>query len=252
MLLNSSKMQGKGLRQILEEPITRRNILESVGSLFLLKTAGKLVLLEEALTRLTGCASLGRQYVTQPGAPQIISDWMDYYDGAGRRRGTPHRALDIGGRGSSYFGQDILAAADGVIYNVGWNNDGGNYVMVYHGNDVDGKPLATVYMHMEKIVVEKGQNIKRGEKIGTIGETGALTTPGYPHVHYIVQHIELGSNKFLRENRPDPHNYWFGMDEYKSKLQKEPDIGPFVIPCFDPKVSYSEKPIRFTLPVKCK
>ncbi|MBI4523625.1 MAG: hypothetical protein HY695_07420 [Deltaproteobacteria bacterium] len=29
-------------------------------------------------------------------------------------------------------------------------------------------------------------------------------------------------------------------------------IGPFVIPCFDPKTNYPKKPIRFTYPVKCK
>ena len=241
------------LEQILEKPIDRRNFLKnSASALIVLRNAGTLALLEEVLENLSGCAAIGSRYITPPNAPQIISEWMADYDPAGRRRSEPHRALDIGGWGKEYFGKDIIAAAEGVIYRIGWDNAGGNYVMIYHGEDVDQKHLATVYMHMDKIIVRQGQKVNRGDELGTIGETGASIAPGYPHVHYIVQHIEIGSGKFPRQNRPNPHNYWVGIDEYKKKLEKEPNIGAFVISCFDPKVNYPEKPVRFTLPVKCK
>jgi hypothetical protein len=47
-------------------------------------------------------------------------------------------------------------------------------------------------------------------------------------------------------------DYWFGIDQYKEKLGKGLETGPFVIPCFDPNVNYPAAPIRFTYPVKCK
>ena len=194
----------------------------------------------------SGCVAT--RYVTSPNAPPIISDWMVSYDGAGKNRTSgPHKGIDIGGRG--YFGHEIVAPADGTVVSVDYSLTGGNHVKIYHGQDIDGKRISTIYMHMQKQLVEEGQKVKRGQPIGLIGETGSEITPGYPHVHFFV----LYENTDLSvPPRPDPHNYWFGIDEYKEELKKNPNISPFVIPCFDTKSNYSEKPIRFTLPVKCK
>jgi hypothetical protein len=48
-----------------------------------------------------------------------------------------------------------------------------------------------------------------------------------------------------------PIDYWLGIDQHKEKLDKGLDVGPFVIPCFDPKVNYPTELIRFTYPVRC-
>jgi len=43
----------------------------------------------------------------------------------------------------------------------------------------------TGYGHMRKILVHKGQTVKRGEKIGEVGDTGISTAP---HLHYEVRY----------------------------------------------------------------
>jgi murein DD-endopeptidase MepM/ murein hydrolase activator NlpD len=92
---------------------------------------------------------------------------------------------------------------------------------------------------------KEGDKVRRGENIGLIGR-GKNTN--LPHYHYVVAKEE-GPRKFIPLYLGD---YWFGIDEYKEKLEKGLDIGPFVIPCFDPNVNYPKEPIRFTYPVKCK
>lgn len=49
-----------------------------------------------------------------------------------------------------------------------------------------------------------------------------------------------------------PVDYWFGIDLYKEKLEKDLGIGPFAIACFDANVNYPKELIRFTYPVRCK
>ena len=40
-----------------------------------------------------------------------------------------------------------------------------------------GHGISTLYMHLEKIFVKKGQKVKQGEIIGTVGSTGRSTGP---------------------------------------------------------------------------
>ena len=50
--------------------------------------------------------------------------------------------------------------------------------LYYTGNTLifdHGHGISTLYMHMQKILVEKGQKIKQGEIIGTVGSTGRAT-----------------------------------------------------------------------------
>jgi murein DD-endopeptidase MepM/ murein hydrolase activator NlpD len=92
---------------------------------------------------------------------------------------------------------------------------------------------------------KEGNKVRRGENIGLVGR-GKNTS--LPHYHYVVVKKE-GPRKFIALY---PSDYWFGIDEYKERLEKGLDNKPFVIPCFDPSVNYPKEPIRFTYPVKCK
>jgi len=63
----------------------------------------------------------------------------------------------------------------------------------YHGNTVmldHGLGITTIYNHMQKIVVKKGQFIKRGEIIGYMGNTG-LTTGHHLHWGMSIQNVRV-------------------------------------------------------------
>jgi len=90
------------------------------------------------------------------------------------RKSAYHRGIDFGGD----VGDPIFATAAGSVSRTGYDRAMGNYVFVKHGNGYE-----TVYMHLQKALVKKGQNVKKGEKIGTLGSTGRSTGP---HLHYEV------------------------------------------------------------------
>ena len=87
-----------------------------------------------------------------------------------------HRGLDYGG----WAGSPVIAAADGKVALVGRESQGfrihGNTVGIDHGQGV-----STIYLHFTQIKVTKGQMVKAGQVIGTVGSTGASTGP---HLHW--------------------------------------------------------------------
>ncbi|MFH1491122.1 MAG: M23 family metallopeptidase [Pseudomonadota bacterium] len=85
-----------------------------------------------------------------------------------------HRGLDISTRSST----PIIAPSDGIVTSAGVDYGYGNILSVSHGHG-----LITKYAHMAKILVKKGQSVKRGSVIGLVGMTGRTTGP---HLHYEV------------------------------------------------------------------
>lgn len=75
-------------------------------------------------------------------------------------------------------GTDITAAADGVVYETGFSGKYGNYVVLLH---INGD--MTYYCHCDEITVGKDAQVKRGEKIATVGSTGQATGP---HLHFAL------------------------------------------------------------------
>lgn len=75
-------------------------------------------------------------------------------------------------------GTDIWAAADGVVYETGFSAEYGNYVVLRH---INGE--MTYYFHCKGITVKKDDEVKRGDKIGTVGQTGQATGP---HLHFAL------------------------------------------------------------------
>lgn len=103
------------------------------------------------------------------------------------RWGTFHSAIDISGTG---YGSPIYAVNNGTVYEAGYDTETkGNYVIINHNN----KNYYTVYLHMKKIYVKKGQIVARGQQIGEMGNTGwvvpkptaARPTAG-THLHFSV------------------------------------------------------------------
>lgn len=107
--------------------------------------------------------------------PTVSKHITQYY-------GWRHTGLDIG----SKQGLAIYAAMDGKVITAGWTNTGyGNYVVIDHGGGIK-----TLYGHMSKISVTRGQQVEQGQVIGLIGSTGRSTGP---HLHFEI--IINGSKK---------------------------------------------------------
>ena len=101
-------------------------------------------------------------------------------DGFGRRKDpftgrlAYHRGLDISAR----RGTPIHAPADGIVVFSGRNGGLGRCLRISHDFG-----FTTVYGHLDKILVEPGAEVHRGQEIGLLGNSGRSTGP---HLHYEV------------------------------------------------------------------
>ncbi len=84
-------------------------------------------------------------------------------------------------------GTDVYATADGVIEEANVSARGyGNEIVINHGYG-----YKTRYAHLTSFKVRRGQQVKRGELIGYVGNTGLSTAP---HLHYEVEKDGLKVN----------------------------------------------------------
>ncbi len=89
-------------------------------------------------------------------------------------RYTFHDGVDIGAK----MNDPVYVTADGVVRYTGYDRSRGNNIIVQHESGV-----LTQYMHLNKILVEDGEKVKKGQTIGKVGTTGRSTGP---HLHYQV------------------------------------------------------------------
>ena len=73
-------------------------------------------------------------------------------------------------------GTPVRTVGDGLVEFAGWQNGYGNVVQIKHNNE-----RSTLYAHMSRIDVKKGQRIEQGQRIGAVGSTGWSTGP---HLHF--------------------------------------------------------------------
>lgn len=112
-----------------------------------------------------------------------------------------HEGVDF----SAPTGTEIYATGDGVVTVSARAMAGyGNQVIIDHGFG-----YKTMYAHLQEMKVKKGQKVKRGQVIGTVGNTGKSTSP---HLHYEV----------WKSNKPvNPINYFFNditPEQYEEML----------------------------------
>ena len=124
------------------------------------------------------------------------------------RRWKFHSGVDMPGR----TGDPIYATGDGVVEYIENNRSRygyGTQVLINHGYG-----YKTRYAHLNKILVQKGDTITRGQLIAEMGNTGISTSP---HLHYEVIH---------NRSHVNPINYFdqhMSAEAYKSLMSQIQD-----------------------------
>ena len=99
-----------------------------------------------------------------------------------------HRGMDF----SAPTGTEVFATGNATVKFTGWKQGYGNTIILDHGFGYE-----TLYAHLHKSLVRKGQKERRSDIIALVGNTGKSTGP---HLHYEV-HLD---------GKPvDPRNYYF-------------------------------------------
>lgn len=105
-----------------------------------------------------------------------------YLSGSFGRRSDPfnggadfHPGVDI----SAPYGEPVYATGDGVVVRTEWAGDYGRLIVIDHGGG-----MSTYYGHLSKFEVVAGQEVRRGQVIGAVGDSGRVTGK---HLHYEVR-----------------------------------------------------------------
>ncbi|PYN48115.1 MAG: hypothetical protein DME00_13140 [Candidatus Rokuibacteriota bacterium] len=69
-------------------------------------------------------------------------------------------------------GREVLAVHGGHVIYTGWFKGYGNLIIVDHGNE-----YYTLYAHIADIEAKEGDDVRQGQRIGTVGDTGSLAGP---------------------------------------------------------------------------
>ena len=104
------------------------------------------------------------------------------------KRYRKHPGIDFAAKA----GSPIYSTADGIVKLAKYNGGYGNCVIVDHLYGFESR-----YGHMQKILVRRGQRVKRGDKIGLVGKTGIATAP---HLHFEVHY---------KGKEVNPRHYFF-------------------------------------------
>jgi LysM repeat protein len=111
----------------------------------------------------------------------VISDTF------GTRNGS-HKGIDI----AAPLNTDIVAAADGTVTKSYYSHTYGNVVFISHGS------FEAVYAHLNERLTEVGQQVKQGQIIGKMGNTGRSRGV---HLHFEIHKDEW---TFEKQNAMDP------------------------------------------------
>lgn len=128
-----------------------------------------------------------------PKGRPVKSGWMSSYYG---RRTDPftgkpamHRGVDFAGK----EGAEVVAVADGVVTWSSKRYGYGQLVEINHGNG-----YATRYAHNAENLVEVGEEVRKGQTVALMGDTGRATGP---NLHFEVLHRGKRVNpvKFIQQ-----------------------------------------------------
>ena len=76
-------------------------------------------------------------------------------------------------------GTAVYSIGDGQVVDTGYNRAYGNYVEIYHGNNI-----YSFYAHAKSVIVSSGQHVTKGQQVMWSGATGNVTGP---HLHFEIR-----------------------------------------------------------------
>ncbi|SHH52637.1 Peptidase family M23 [Sporobacter termitidis DSM 10068] len=128
---------------------------------------------------------IGISYVTP--VKGVVSSSFGYRTDPADKTVKFHYGTDIDAKS----GTSIAAFADGKVLAAGESATLGNYVLLGHGS------VETEYAHCDKLYVEKGQAVKKGTKIATVGNTGNATGT-YLHFELHVSGVYVNPEFYIQ------------------------------------------------------
>jgi murein DD-endopeptidase MepM/ murein hydrolase activator NlpD len=101
-----------------------------------------------------------------------------------KKRRRPHKGIDL----AATRGTAVMSSHDGLVIYTGKAFKGyGKMIMIESTNAEMGGGYATLYGHLDKIVVFEGQKVRQGEVIGALGNTGRSSGP---HLHFEIRKLD--------------------------------------------------------------
>jgi murein DD-endopeptidase MepM/ murein hydrolase activator NlpD len=116
--------------------------------------------------------SLRRSFLASPMAFSRVTSGFAMRFHPLLQRWRQHRGVDY----AAPVGTPVRTVADGVVSFSGWQNGYGKTIEIDHGN---GK--STLYAHLSRHDVRRGQRVQQGQRVGAVGMTGWTTGP---HLHF--------------------------------------------------------------------
>jgi murein DD-endopeptidase MepM/ murein hydrolase activator NlpD len=113
-----------------------------------------------------------------------VSSWFGKREDPLNQKDAFHEGIDFRGR----KGDPILATGDGKVVFAGRNGGYGNFIKIDHGNG-----YTSAFAHMDSFDVSKGDYVKRGQRIGRIGNSGRSTGS---HLHYELNYRGRPANPY--------------------------------------------------------
>lgn len=99
-----------------------------------------------------------------------------------KKRRRPHKGIDLAApRGSA-----VMASHDGTVIYTGSGFKGYGKMIMIESNSETGTGFASLYGHLDKIVVYEGKKVRQGEVIGALGNTGRSSGP---HLHFEIRKL---------------------------------------------------------------
>jgi len=186
--------------------------------------------------------NVNRQYYNVPRVSGAYCDFLDPYygdDDDDHLEETLHPGEDWnGGSGIQDYGDPVYAVADGEVI---WAEDGGNgwgYIILIKHTLPCGSFVYSQYAHLLEIIRDEG-NVRRGEKIGTIGN-GSVPGKNYrtwsPHLHFEIRRSNMEG--VSASYWPYGHNK--DADWINSHYYNPSDVGSYTYPGPPPAEGFIE------------